>query len=278
MEGLQRHRSFRVKDKMKVEIQKNSHSNINLVFLAGGPGLSSISFRPLSSLSEKYTLHFIDPMGTTSKLKIEPTYSNLFLEIEEYIEDIENVVLCGHSFGGIQAIDLASRNKNNIKGLISIGAPVSKNAFEILSANFKEGLTEEHNVASEKLSTTPTNEIYKEWFYIYRNFYFNPEFSDKSIEVITQDQVCVKSYTAAISESSQKEQALKALGKLNFPKLLIAGDLDQVLPPQSALHEAEIGGLTLKTIKNGGHFVHYECPDETINIIDDFLSNLGGKI
>lgn len=263
---------------MKVEVQKNNNSNINLIFLAGGPGLSSISFKPLTSLNEKYTLHFIDPMGTTCDLEDKPTYDNLLIEIEEYIKKIENVVLCGHSFGGIQAIDIASRNKSNIKGLISIGAPVSKNAFEILRSNFSNGLSEMHKEISEKLSSTPSDDIYKEWFYIYRNFYFNPEYSEKNINVITEDQVCVKSYSTAISESSQKEECLKTLGKLNFPKLLITGDLDQVLPPQSARHEAKIGRLDIKIIKNGGHFVHYECPTETISIIDEFLSNLGGKI
>lgn len=263
---------------MKVEIQKNKNSNLNLVFLAGGPGLSSISFKPLSGINEKYTLHFIDSMGTTCDLEDEPTYDNLLIEIEEYIKKIDNVVLCGHSFGGIQAIDIASRNKSNIKGLIAIGAPVSKKAFKILRSNFSKGLSEKHEEISKKLSSNPSDDIYKEWFYIYRNFYFNPEYSDKNIEVITEDQVCVKSYSTAISESSQKEECLKTLGELNFPKLLITGDLDQVLPPQSARHEAEIGGLDHKIIKNGGHFVHYECPAETISIIDEFLSNLGGKI
>ena len=261
---------------MKAQVMKNESSKINLVFLSGGPGLSSLSFMPLKELESSFNLHFLDPMGTNSKLSVEPTYQNLLNEIESYIQDIPNVILCGHSFGGIQAVEIASKDNSNILGIIAIGSPVSQNAFKVLNKNFDVELTQEQMELSKKLQDAPTNGIYKDWFFAYRDFYFNPATSSESISVITDDNVCVKSYSSAIMESSTKESCLKALKSKNINKLFITGELDKVLPPASAKHEAEMGGFELEVIENAGHFAHYESPKETIKIIMDFLSTMGG--
>jgi len=257
---------------MSVRVFKNENSRLNLVFIAGGPGLSSISFNKLMPLQDKFSLYFIDPMGTTSALGEIPNYSNLLNEIKNSIKDLDNVILCGHSFGGIQAIDIASESRSNIKGLIVIGTPVSEDAFSILGKNFDEGITKEQNLITDKLENEPTDEIYKQWFYSYRDFYFNPEKSDQLISVIMDDSVCVKSYSEAIEESSAKQDKILKLKKIKIPKLFIAGDLDKVMPPKSAQHESELGGFKLEVIEGAGHFIHYECPEKTIQVINNFLS------
>lgn len=261
---------------MKAEVIRNEASDLNLIFLSGGPGLSSLSFKPLKELGSKYNLHFLDPMGTTSELSIEPTYTNLLNEIEDYIQNIPNTVLCGHSFGGIQAINIASKAKPNILGVIAIGSPVTENAFKILNENFDVELTQDQLDLSRKLQEAPTDEIYKDWFFAYRDFYFNPAISSNAISVITDDAVCVKSYSSAIQESGTKEDCLKSLRSKNILKLFITGELDKVLPPVSAKHEAEVGGFDLEVIEDVGHFAHYESPKETMKIIMDFLSTMGG--
>jgi pimeloyl-ACP methyl ester carboxylesterase len=257
---------------MSIKAYKNENSKINLVFIPGGPGLSSISFEKLMPLKEKCSLHFFDPMGTTSELKVTPTYSNLLNELKESIKHLDNIVLCGHSFGGIQAIDLASQNPENIKGLIAISSPVSKNAFSIIEKNFESEASIEKNEISNRLANNPTNEIYKEWFYIFRDFYFNPKKSNEHISIVTEDSVCVRNYSEAITESSQKSETLLNLKKVSIPKLFITGSLDMIMPPLSAKYEATVGGFNLEIIKNAGHFVHYECPKEVIKIISKFLT------
>ncbi len=261
---------------MKVQVMRNESSKINLVFLSGGPGLSSLSFMPLKKLESSFNLHFLDPMGTNSELSVEPTYQNLLNEIESYIQDIPNVILCGHSFGGIQAVEIASKDNSNILGVIAIGSPVSQKAFKVLNKNFDVELTQEQMELSKKLQDAPTDEIYKDWFFAYRDFYFNPATSSESISVITDDNVCVKSYSSAIMESSTKEDCLKALKSKRILKLFITGEVDKVLPPSSAKYEAELGGFDLKVIESAGHFAHYECPKETMNVIMGFLSKMGG--
>ncbi|MCB0415552.1 MAG: alpha/beta hydrolase [Bdellovibrionales bacterium] len=253
----------------------NKSAKFNLVFVPGGPGLSSISFNRLEDLKNDFGLYFFDPMGTTTLLKTDPTYEVLLNELKEAVTNIENVILCGHSAGGIQSIDLASRGLKNIKGVIVIGSPVTGYAFEVLNKNFDVELSDEQKDLNHKLDHAPTDQIYKDWFIAFRDFYFNPKTAHKDIEVIMQDSVCVKSYSMSISESATKENCLKKLKGMNLLKLYIAGDLDRVLSPDSAKHEANLGGFDLTLIKNAGHFAQYERPAETMDAIRKFLTNKG---
>ena len=251
---------------------KNKNSKINIVFIPGGPGLSSISFKELMPLRKKYSLYFFNPMGTTTKLKKIPSYYVLLKELKDSTKGLDNVVLCGHSFGGIQVIDIASDNPPNIKGVIAISAPVSKNAFSILFRSFKKESTEKHHNISEKMKIESSDETYKQWFYVHRDFYFNPQRSNDLISIIKDDSVCVKNYLGALNESSQKFDKLDKIKNIKIPKLFISGYLDKVVPPKSAKYEAEKGGFQLKIVQNAGHFIHYECPEDTIKIIDGFLT------
>jgi pimeloyl-ACP methyl ester carboxylesterase len=250
----------------------NDKAKYNIVFIPGGPGLGSVSFDPLEGLKDKFGLYFFDPMGTKTPLQTTPTYDALLNELKESIAGIENIILCGHSFGGIQAIDIASTDFPNIKGVIAIGSPVSANAFEIVGENFDVELNEEQVRLADLLENSPTDEIYKEWMIAYKDFYFNPKTSDIGVEAIKKDSLCVTSYREAIMESTTKEDKLRALKGKDLLKLYISGSEEKVLPPDSAKHEAELGDFKLEIIKNGGHFVHYECPKETMNIIRNYLN------
>lgn len=249
----------------------NENAEYNIVFIPGGPGLSSISFNLLEDLKSEFSLYFFDPMGTKCPLKEVPTYSALLNELKESITNIDNLILCGHSFGGIQAIDLASQDLANVKGIIAIGAPVSANAFEIIGKNFSVELNEDQKRLADLLENDPTNETYKEWMIAYKDFYFNPETSSKGIKAIEDDSLCVRSYLEAINESATKEECLKSIKDKNILKLYITGSKEKILPPTSARHEAMLGGFDLEIINHGGHFVHYECPQETMNIIKNYL-------
>lgn len=245
--------------------------NYNLVFLAGGPGLSSYSFKKLSPLREIAELHFYNPMGTVEPLNVVPSYDNLLNEIIDYIDPLENVILCGHSFGGIQAIDLASQDRKNIKGLISIASPVSADSFKILNENFSKFQTELGDMVTRELASNPSNEVYKKWYLHFKDFYFYPKHSQTMIEAITNDSVCVKNYIQAISTASEKEDSIQRLQNISIPKLLIYGEFDNVLPEQSAKSEAALGDFLLRKVNTSGHFPHYENSDQTIHIIKSFL-------
>ncbi len=248
--------------------------NYNLVFLAGGPGLSSYSFHKLKPLSKIARLHFFDPMGTKSPLEVEPNYKNLLNEIKDYICDLENVILCGHSFGGIQAVDLAEQSQNNIKGLVCLATPISKDAFKVLNDNFLKFKSIEGDALTNKLASFPSNDVYKDWYIHFKDFYFNPSHSSLMIDAIKNDTLSVNNYSHAISEASLKENKLIKLKNKNIPKLLLFGEVDNVLPKESAQNQANLGGFELEMIKDAGHFIHYENPQQTIELIEQFIKGV----
>ena len=75
---------------MKAQVMRNESSKINLVFISGGPGLSSMSFMPLKELESSFNLHFLDTMGTNTELSVEPTYQNLLNSFSEEKNNLKN--------------------------------------------------------------------------------------------------------------------------------------------------------------------------------------------
>ena len=245
----------------------------NIIFIPGGPGLSADSFKSLEALSNDYKLHFFNPMGTGGGMHFEtPTYDNLLTELRSFIQLIPGeIYLCGHSFGGVQAIDLASNGLERVAGIILIGAPVSDETFATFSENVAAATGEKETKFLEDFNAEPTNEKYKEWFNIFKDLYFNPTHADKMVAVINDDRVNVKNYLNGFSGIMGKAPALENLKTKDIKKLFISGELDKIVPPMSADREAKKGGFELQVIPEAGHFVHFERPEMTAELIRNFI-------
>ena len=63
------------------------------------------------------------------------------------------------------------------------------------------------------------------------------------------------------------EEARPEYLKINIPVLLIYGDKDWSRENERERNLAEIPGAKLVTIKNGGHFLSLDCPEELIELI-----------
>ena len=157
---------------LKKEYQKQLP---NIVMLSGGPGLEPNSFFPLGNLLEAFNVYYFYPTGTNGSEQDQiPTYDELLLEIQEELSTLDSFYLCGHSFGGIQAVELAQRNASKILGLICLATPLSLSSFEKLGQNFLTLQTEEDKAFDEALSTNPTDQNYLKWFDNYARLYFAP--------------------------------------------------------------------------------------------------------
>lgn len=67
------------------------------------------------------------------------------------------------------------------------------------------------------------------------------------------------------------------LANLNIPVLLLAGDKDQIIPPEKAKAIASaIRTATLTTLANAGHMPMLELPEETTTAIRNFVSAVVG--
>ena len=92
--------------------------------------------------------------------------------------------------------------------------------------------------------------------------------------MILSDSACAKSYLAARSESAQKEFLIDEIEKINTAKLFIMGSEDALLKKELLSQDAMKGKFRMKTIKDAGHFVHFDQPEEVANVIDAFIKGM----
>lgn len=259
-----------------LKLIKNNKAKQNLVCVPGGPGLGPISFEPMAEFISEFNVYFYYPTGTDGKVVSDQLldYENQLKELSLQINVLENVVLLGHSFGGILATDLVTRNSNNISALICIAAPFSKAVFKSAGEAFGEFQNAESERINESFQKDPTDESYKKWFAHYAGLYFLGGNIEAGRQMILSDSACVKSYLAARSESAQKEFLLNGIGKLNITKLFLLGSEDVLLRKELLRQDAMRGNFSIQTIDDAGHFVHFDQPKEVANVIDAFIKEM----
>eukprot|EP01112_Ceratiomyxa_fruticulosa_P007857 TRINITY_DN2043_c0_g1_i7.p1 TRINITY_DN2043_c0_g1~~TRINITY_DN2043_c0_g1_i7.p1 ORF type:complete len:316 (+),score=56.37 TRINITY_DN2043_c0_g1_i7:97-948(+) len=67
------------------------------------------------------------------------------------------------------------------------------------------------------------------------------------------------------------EAEILALKNFKFPKLAIVGDLDIVIPPEHSYSFPELIGAKLVVLKNAGHSIINQCPDEVNAQLRNFI-------
>lgn len=259
-----------------LKLIKDNQAKKNLVCVPGGPGLSPISFELMAEFITAANIYYYYPSGTDGKPVNEQAldYGSQLKELESQVNSLENVVLLGHSFGGIVATDLVIRNSDSFSGLICMASPFSKEVFKAASVAFAEVQNAESEKINESFQKDPTDESYKKWFSHYAALYFKEGNNEAGKQMILSDSACAKSYLAARSESAQKEFLLDDIKKLTISKLFIMGSDDSLLKKELLSQDAMNGKFRMQTIKNAGHFVHFDQPNEVANVIDAFIKGM----
>jgi 3-oxoadipate enol-lactonase len=75
-------------------------------------------------------------------------------------------------------------------------------------------------------------------------------------------------------EAALTHDAYERLPQIDRPTLIVTGDADQVIPAASSavLHE-RIPGARLEVVAGAGHLFFLERPDETVQLLEDFLGS-----
>lgn len=256
---------------------KQSKSKTNIVFIPGGPGLGPISFIPVTEFIDGVNIYLYYPSGTDNQASDgkDFSYTTQLKELKNEIKKIENPIIIGHSFGGIIATDLALQSPSLINSLICIAAPFSKKVFESASEVFNQLQSSESNFINDKFKNEPTDKNYKEWFSFYGELYFSETNVNSGKKMILDDSACAESYLAARSESATKESLLSEIKNVNLNRLFILGEQDKLLPSNILIKDAEAGNYKTVTIKEAGHFVHFDQPIKVAEVISQFIKEIG---
>lgn len=126
---------------LPVLVRGNTASNIILLFVQGGPGLSSIDaatvdfFEWENSIEKDFAIAYYDQRGVGNK---QGKFDLDQITMEQYIKDLgvvvqllkqtypdSKVVLFGHSFGGHLSYRYALEGQVEIDGMISVAGPAT---------------------------------------------------------------------------------------------------------------------------------------------------------
>lgn len=260
-----------------------------IVVLHGGPGLDQSYLLPqMSKLAKQYRVIFYDQRGSG---KSSPTtIDSKNINIDQFIKDLEtlrqslhlkNIILLGHSWGGLLAINYAIQHPKNVSALILLNsAPITSNGFKAFEQEYIKRITP----IEKELTAIQTSEKFKQFdptttalFYrnVFSTYVANPKTINNLTLIFTPLSAKNSSQIEALFAPYFKKYDLRPnLQMLNLPTLVIAGDTD----PIPIWAETEIANSLKKSefvvIKNSGHFPYIEQPKILFSTINDFLEHL----
>lgn len=269
-------------------------SSKGAVFVHGSALRSDVWHYQMSGVGG-HRLVFFDLRGhgrSQPKGDLDFTIENLARDIEAVIEDseLDEVVLVGHSIGGMIALQLASLRLewlgSRIKGLVLLnttyrpaydtsigGAVVSK--VERIIRHPLDAFGGYHN-AIERLRkiVRPTDSV----FLAVAFAAFGPGASAKQID-FTYDMTADTSADVLFSlvKSYRDYDVTENLGEVTVPVLVLTGTHDRLTVPQASAYLAEhLPKAELEVFENCGHMTMLERHDDFNAMLDRFLTDTLG--
>jgi proline iminopeptidase len=266
-----------------------------MIVLHGGPDFDIGYLLPeLDSLSDKFHLIYYDQRGRgRSASHVKPEDVTLESEMDDLDKvrqhfHLDKVVLLGHSWGTVLALEYALRHPERVSRLVVMD-PAPASAADI--QRFVKERAEKWPVLMELRKAIASTAAYKQAdpdaVVAYYRVHFKPAFArseDYEKLILKMQARFIEQGKEGILKSRAVEDRLvnetwaapngydlhPRLKGLNIPAVVITGDHDFF--PFAAEHIAQaIPGARLVTLKDCGHFPYLECPAPLRTTIDAFF-------
>ncbi len=178
-------------------------------------------------------------------------------QVGELIESlqIDPLVICGNSLGGLVAIELCARDPQLSKGLVLAGSA---------------GLFERSPIGGVR--PRPSEEFVRRTVsgIVYRKELVTDELvNDWHNSLLDRDYV---RFVLRVSRATRDRTVERELEKLNLPTMIIWGREDTITPPSTGLEfQRRIKGAKLTFIDDCGHAPNWERPEAFADVLDEFL-------
>ncbi len=244
-----------------------------IILLHGSPGQISNWKHLIPCLVEQYRVVAIDQRGYGDSTKPEK------VSLEDYLEDLKQVVrklglrsdeivLVGHSFGGLVAQEYASRHR--VLGLVLIGS------LTRLKPDLLDWIIWHTPPLFWRKLFFTENPLTRR---IYRRIFFSEKTPDHVYEEFIRDN---KEYLENLPphvfrylKYFKDYDASKNAPRIEAPTLIIVGSEDKVTPVEESKKLNElIRNSKLIVIEDAGHMILYEKPRELCNYIIGFINEL----
>jgi proline iminopeptidase len=254
-----------------------------VALMHGGPGVDHTMMLPLLPLARKHKLIFYDHRCNGRSVGACPdtmTWANLAADAEGLRESlgINKWAIVGHSFGGMVALEYASRYQESLSHLCILdscadGCVALPNALRTLKQRGYGRLTID---LAEKLlgGKIREDELARTMVVLARVYYSRFTLglmlrqSLLALRTRTNRGAAVRGLRELVPNWSITDR----LRDIETPTLVLAGRHDFQFPPEYQERMARcLGNARLRIVENAGHNAHLERPEEVGAIVAEFL-------
>lgn len=267
-----------------------------IIVLHGGPDFDHSYLLPeLDRLSDSYHLIYYDQRGrgrSADGVKPEDvTLGSDIADIEKVRQyyHLDSVVLLGHSWGTVLALEYALRYPGRVSHMILMNpAPASEADYKQLRNDWLEKRAADMERRKAIADTVAYKEANPEAVVAYYRIHFKPALARPADyeKLITRMQASfIRQGNAGIIKARAVESRLMTetwslsgydllprLKTVSIPTLVIYGDHD-FIPAATAEHITQaLPNARMVTLKDCGHFTYLECPVAVREQIDALLA------
>ncbi|MFZ1291776.1 MAG: 2-succinyl-6-hydroxy-2,4-cyclohexadiene-1-carboxylate synthase [Melioribacteraceae bacterium] len=259
--------------------EKILHSKIPIIFLHGFTGnINDWEFLE-NKIPQKFTPIFIDLIGhgKTSSPDNAELYSSKsqIIFLKNIIDELKlnEIILCGYSMGGRLALEFSYKYPQNVKSLI-----LESTSFGIEDKNERTDRIKNDIKIAENLKRISLEEFLDFWFELplfnsLKNLHEEKLLKIKKERLFSNNKIGLRNSLLGFSTGKMKNYFLHA-SKFKMNILLINGELDTKFTQIGEKVIPFLPNGKLEIVKDAGHNIHLEKPEEFLKLLNKFLLNI----
>ena len=251
---------------------RSAGQGVPVVALHGGPGLGHEGFHPhLDTLATQCRVICYDQRSAgLSSGHLEPEHLTLDMHVADLealraFHGLEQMVLLGHSWGGLLALHYALRHPEHVKALLLCApAPYNAHWLQQFRDSIQRNQTESDRAELARIEAMPgfaANDppLVERWFRVLFHAYFhNPELAESLAMHMTEETVEKLDVTGTHFHPMDGCDLTDALSNIQCPTFITGGRYD-MLPVEALEAMAQrMPAARLEIFQQSGHYPFVE--------------------
>lgn len=251
-------------------------TNVNWLFLPGGPGLGSESLLPLLKILKlQGSLWLLDLPGDGSNTTSDnfESFSKWSIALIEAVSQFDHVILVAHSTGGMYALSVPEL-ESSLEGLVLLDSAPSAGWQAFFAEIVRDFPIPDLEFLQETYEKNPNNQTLKELTLASAPYLFTQRGQASGIELLRS--LPYNYITCQWSEKHFDRTYQAKWVPKTIPTLILAGEMDLVTPLKLFQNDKRFSreNIIFKSIKEAGHFPWIENPKEVAEAFNEYGKQL----